>query len=196
MNLQITSTFLSRWSVCYRVPTWGPSVYRGCWSRVPQTHFWLVGGSGLWVKINTDILILIAGAQWDSCRHTGVSYYAANLSRSTCKVHRVRESGGVSEAWQLYLLTSSQACPVFMVHCSRLDCLGVWPENSWLFFSVCWLACSVSGVEQEFQVKLFMMDKRQMIYTETTWGLYTYRVWKVELLMTCLTSKCLVNLNP
>ena len=124
MNLQITSTFLSRWSVCYRAPTWGPSVYRACWSRVPQTHFWLVGGSGLWVKINTDILILIAGAQWDSYWHTGVSYYAANLSRSTCKVHRVRESGGVSEAWQLYLLTSSQACPVFMVHCSRLDCLG------------------------------------------------------------------------
>ena len=46
------------------------------------------------MKINTDILILIAGAQWDSCRHTGVSYYAANVSRSTCKVHRVRESGG------------------------------------------------------------------------------------------------------
>lgn len=105
MNLQITLTFLSRWSVCYRVPTWGPSVCRACWSRVPQTHFWLVGGSGLWVKINTDILILIAGAQWDSCRHTGVSYYAANLSRSTCKVHQSERVGG---QWSVTALLADQ----------------------------------------------------------------------------------------
>lgn len=106
MNLQITLTFLSRWSVCYRVPTWGPSVCRACWSRVPQTHFWLVGGSGLWVKINTDILILIAGAQWDSCCDT--QGWVTTLPTYLGQPVKCTESERVGGQWSVTALLADQ----------------------------------------------------------------------------------------